>query len=573
MVFKFFDYDFLIDHWELAYNSVKRYMSNLFIRQFEDSFKENWDLKSMCNYATGESITYGEMACEISKMHLLFKLFDIKQDDKIAIVGPNSQEMAITFISVITYGAVAVPILEDSHPDVIEDIINHSEAQLLFVSDMDWKRIHGEKIPNVKAVFSLSEVNGMRLLQGSRVNIMEELRSLIGQTFPDGVRKEDVCYTDMDDDLPTVIIYTSGTSGFTKGVMLSGKNFCSNIDFLRKTNSWRKGYKGISILPLAHVYALINDLFLPLIVGACIIYLYKVPSLKLILTAMEKTRPEWISLVPLFFEGIHKKYVVPYFKKRSNRILFKLPLISIYMRKRLKNRLIEILGGNLKRLFMGGAGLNRDVEAFFREIDFPFTIGYGMTECSPLITMSYKHPKVFSVGKPLDNVRIKIASSDPMSVPGEILVKGNNVMKGYFKNDEATRNTFTEDGWFKTGDVGILDKEGYLYLKGRTKNMILTSSGQNVYPEEIEVKLNSDPLVAESLVILRDGKRLVALIYPNYQLIGEDVDPHKLAEMMESVRLKTNHNLASYEYLNVVEIVPEPFEKTAKKSIKRFLYQ
>ena len=196
-----------------------------------------------------------------------------------------------------------------------------------------------------------------------------------------------------------------------------------------------------------------------------------------------------------------------------------------------------------------------------------------MTECSPLITMSYKHPKVFSVGKPLDNVRIKIASSDPMSVPGEILVKGNNVMKGYFKNDEATRNTFTEDGWFKTGDVGILDKEGYLYLKGRTKNMILTSSGQNVYPEEIEVKLNSDPLVAESLVILRDGKRLVALIYPNYQLIGEDVDPHKLAEMMESVRLKTNHNLASYEYLNVVEIMPEPFEKTAKKSIKRFLYQ
>ncbi len=549
-------------------------MAKHFIQYFEDSFKENWDMKSMYNYATKQSITYGELANKVAKMHLLFKAFDIKQDDKIAIVGPNSQEWTITFISVITYGAVVVPIQEDFHPDVIEEIINHSGTRLLFISDENWERIDKEHITKVESILSLSDVNLLRMIGGKHgEEILGGMQQLFDQTYPNGFQASDISFTKKDENEMFVLVYTSGTTGFTKGVMLSGGNFRCVVDFLRHSIAAGPGDKVISFLPLAHGMALMNDLFLPMVLGAYIVYLYKVPSLKVLIKAMQEVKPEWTSMVPMFFEAIYKKHALPSLKKKHIQILYRLPLLSRIVCSKLKKRVMEAYGGHIKLMFVGGAGLNHEVEDFYHKIGFPYAVGYGMTECSPLVSLVYKHPKPHAVGKAIDQVSVKINSSDPYAEAGEILVKGPNVMKGYYKNEEATRSVFTEDGWLKTGDVGILDKDDYIYIKGRTKNMILTSTGQNIYPEEIESRLNHHPFVEESLVVLRGGNKLVALIYPNHAAIGEETDPDKLKEMMESVRLKTNHDLASYEYINAVDIMTEPFEKTAKKSIKRYLYQ
>ncbi len=549
-------------------------MSDFFIQCLEDSFKENWDMRFMYNYATGESSSYGDIARKMAKLHLFFKRFGITQEDKIAIVGPNSREWAVAFLSVITYGAVVVPIQEDFHPEVIEEILNHSDARILFISDENWERVDKAHFSKVESVLSLSDVNVMRQIVGTAgEDILAGIHQLFEQAYPNGFQVGDVSFSRKGDDALLVLIYTSGTTGYTKGVMLSGGNFRCVFEFLRKSNAGSRGDKVISFLPLAHGMALMNDLLLPIVLGAYIVYLYKVPSLKVLIKAMKEVKPEWTSMVPLFFEAICKKYALPILKKKWNRIMYKLPLFSGIIRSKLRKEVMEAYGGHIKLMFVGGAGLNPEVEDFYHKIGFPYAVGYGMTECSPLVSLVYERPKPHSVGKAIDQVSVKINSSNPYTEPGEILVKGPNVMKGYYKNEEATRLVFTEDGWLKTGDVGILDKDDYLYIKGRTKNMILTSTGQNIYPEEIESRLNHHPFVEESLVVLRGGNKLVALVYPNYQQIGDDVDPRKLAEMMESVRLNTNHNLASYEYINSVEIMAEPFEKTAKKSIKRYMYQ
>lgn len=549
-------------------------MSDSFTQYFERSFKQNWGSRFLYNYSTQVSYSYGDVAKEIAKMHLLFERLGVTREDKIAVVGPNSMEWAVSFLSVITYGAVAVPIQEDFHPDVIEEILNHSESKILFISDANWERLRSENIQRIDTVFSFSELKDMRQLRGERgEEALREIDRMFEQRYPNGFQAQDICFPGKGDDEMLVLIYTSGTTGFTKGVMLSGGNFRCVVDFLRHSIAAGPGDKVISFLPLAHGMALMNDLFLPVVLGSYIVYLYKVPSLNVLIKAMQEVKPEWTSMVPMFFEAIYKKHALPSLKKKHIQILYRLPLLSRIVCSKLKKRVMEAYGGHIKLMFVGGAGLNHEVEDFYHKIGFPYAVGYGMTECSPLVSLVYKHPKPHAVGKAIDQVTVKINSSDPYTEAGEILVKGPNVMKGYYKNEEATRSVFTEDGWLKTGDVGILDADDFLYIKGRTKNMILMSTGQNIYPEEIEDRLNHQPIVAESLVVLRGKNRLVALVYPNYPNIGEDVDPQRVAEMMEDMRLKVNRNLASYEYLSAIEVQAEPFEKTAKKSIKRFRYQ
>ncbi|MCR5496614.1 MAG: AMP-binding protein [Paludibacteraceae bacterium] len=547
-------------------------MSKRFIQYLESPFKKNWEDLCMVDHASKRTYAYKDVAQRIAMMQILFKKLDITQTDKIAIVGPNSQDWSMTLLSIVTYGAVAVPIQEDFHPEVIEEIIIHSESKILFITESNLERLNKERLSGLEYVLSLSDLESIRLLTpGKQAVDMSEIQTIYKETYPNGLSREDINFTDKDDKEVAVIIYTSGTSGFTKGVMLTGEGFACVLDFLQDMGE--KGDKVISFLPLAHTYALMYDLFLPIMNGLVIVYLNKVPSIKVLMSAIQEVKPDWITTVPLFVETTYKKAVVPYFSKRYRRILFHIPLISNIMGSVLKRKMIDVFGGKMKQLGVGGAGLSHEVEAFFEKIKFPYVVGYGMTECSPLISADYHHYRSYSVGKVIPNVSVRIDSSNPTSVPGEILVKGLNLMKGYYRDEEATKQVFTEDGWFKTGDVGLFDSDGYLYIKGKTKNMLLTSSGQNVYPEEIEAKLNSDPIVEDSLVVLRDGKKLVALVYPSYPTIGENVDPKALAEMMETLRKKVNRNLASYEYLSSVEIMAEPFEKTAKKSIKRYLYQ
>ncbi|MBO7428415.1 MAG: AMP-binding protein [Paludibacteraceae bacterium] len=547
-------------------------MSKRFIQYLEKSFKEYWDEKCMVDHAKKRTYAYKDVAQRIAMTQILFNKLGVTQTDKIAIVGPNSQDWSMTLLSAVTYGAIAVPIQEDFHPEVIEQIIIHSESKILFITESNLERLNKERLSGVEYIFPLSDFEQIRQLSPEKLAVdISEIQTIYNETYPNGLSKENFNFTDKDDEEVAVIIYTSGTSGFTKGVMLTGKGFACCLDFLAE---WiAVGDKIISVLPLAHTYALMYDLYWPLIAGVYIVYLNKVASVKVLMSAIQELKPEWISTVPIFFETAYRKAVVPYFSKRYRRILFSIPLISNIMSRSLKRRMIDLYGGRLKQLGVGGAGLSSEVEDFFHKIKFNYVVGYGMTECSPLICADYNDFEKYSVGKVIPNVEVKIDSSDSTSVPGEILVKGPNVMKGYYRDEEATKNAFTEDGWFKTGDVGVFDKKGNLFIKGKTKNMILTSSGQNVYPEEIEARLNNDPIVEESLVVLREGKKLVALVYPCYPAVGENVDPKKLAEMMESMRKKINRNLASYEYLSSVEIMPEPFEKTAKKSIKRYMYQ
>lgn len=548
-------------------------MAKRFIQYFEDSFKENWELVAMMNYVTKQSITYAQLASKIARLHIVFNELNLEKDDKVAIIGPNSQEWAISFMAVVTYGAIAVPILEDFTSEDITHIINHSDSKIIFTTESNWCRLEKAQVPYIQNVFSLSDFDNYHLFYGMDDQLLNDrVDFVLKEKYPHGFRKEDVVYSNKDNNEMIVLNYTSGTTGFTKGVMLSGENFCCILDFSRTSNLGDKGDKVISVLPLAHTYGCVYDFFLPLIVGAYIVYLNKVPSPKVIMQAMAEMKPEWISTVPIFFEAIYKKAFLKYLKKTYIKILLKVPLISSVLCNYFRNSLLNALGGNLKLLIVGGAALNPEIEDFYHKIKFPFTIGYGMTECSPLISVDYVKLKPHSVGRVIDDVQVKIDSKDSVKEAGEILVKGRNVMLGYYKDIEATSNAFTKDGWFKTGDIGVFDVDGNLFLKGRTKNMILTASGQNVYPEELEEKFNSYPSVSESLIIERKSK-LIALVYPDYSYLGENVSFEDLSQGFESLRLDINKKLASYEYIHTIEIQSQPFEKTPKRSIKRFMYQ
>lgn len=545
-------------------------MAKKFIQYFEDSFRENWELPAMTNYVTKQTYAYKDVAREVAKLHLLFKELNITQDDKIALVGNNSPEWAITFLATITYGAVIVPILQDFHPDDIAHIIEHSEAKLMFVDDEHWDRLEEKDTSGLRSVFSLTDYRCMRQAQGESLHIiMRQLPTLFNEQYPQGVKKEDVRYTDKDDMEMCVLNYTSGTTGFSKGVMLTGDNFCCLFEYAAINNLGTTGDKVISIVPMAHAYGCVNDLFYPFIAGGHITFMIQMPNSKTLLKAMSDVQPDYISIVPIVLETIYKKNILPLINKAHVKIILRIPLISKIIKSNIRKRLMEVFGGKYKNLFVAGAGLNSDVESFLVKINFPYTLAYGMTECSPIISLNCHELTPYSVGRPINGVTVKIDSEDSNEIPGEVLVKGRNVMKGYYKDDDATQRMFTDDGWLKTGDLGVLDEQGNLYIKGRCKTMILTSSGQNIYPEEIEAKLKKSPYILESLVVQR-GEKIVALIVPDKNNLGNTV---KIDAVFSEQIKEINRSLPDYAYIHSFELLNKPLERTPKRSIKRYLYK
>lgn len=545
-----------------------------FIKIYEKSFIENWDLPALSEYTTRHNMTYGEMARDIALGHVLFRSIGLKQGDKVAICGKDSISWVITYMSVVTYGAVIVPILSEFNPLDITHIVNHSEAELLFISDSIWEHIDPSTLLNVKGVISL---DSRKLLhEAADREMSRDLRLLhrrFNAKYPNGYTSHDVHYADRDNSLPVEINYTSGTTGFSKGVILPGRSLAGNVCFGIDTMLHFRSSRALAFLPLAHAYGCAFDMLTPLAVGSHVTLLCKLPSPRVLLKAFAEVRPNLVICVPLILEKIYKNQILPMISKGAMRWTLAVPYLDKMIYAKIRKRLVESFGGQFEEVIVGGAPLNHEVEEFLHKIKFPFTVGYGMTECGPLI--SYTHWKEFRVGSSgriLPDMEAKILSDDPENTPGEICVRGVNVMLGYYKNPEATEKVLDADGWLHTGDMGTLSKDGTLYLRGRSKTMILTGSGQNIYPEEIEAKLNNMPFVAESLVVERDGK-LVGLVYPDFEAADRiGIAGAELDKAMENVCKELNKIVAPYERLSKIILIPNEFEKTPKRSIKRFLY-
>ena len=542
-----------------------------FIQLFEESFKKNWDLPALTDYKGGTSYSYGELAETIAKLHLLFSGLGIQKGDKISLIGKNHSSWSVVFMATITYGGVIVPILHEFNPESIEHIITHSDSKLVFVNESLWETLDRD---NVKV--PVFELPSFALLQSDdesvkeKVNISDEkFKSSYQRRFS----KEDIRYADVSNEEVVCINYTSGTTGFSKGVMITANNFAGNITYGQKLNLLFTGESNLAFLPMAHVYGCTFDFLYALATGVHITLLGTIPTPQNLINALKEVKPKLIFTVPLIFEKIYKKKILPIIDKPIVKVLLKIPGINNLILNRIKKSLIDSLGGNFREVIIGGAALNAEVEAFFHRMKFPFTVGYGMTECAPLI--SYDHHYDFiptSCGSVLDKImEARIDSGDQATIPGEIQVRGENVMKGYYKNPEATEAAFTDDGWLKTGDSGII-KDNRLFIKGRIKNMLLAANGQNVYPEEIESRLNNLPYIAESVIVLRDYK-LVALVFPDIAAVTADhITRERLEEIMQENKGILNKAVAHYEKINSIEIVESEFEKTPKKSIKRFLY-
>lgn len=545
-----------------------------FISIYEKSFIENWDLPALSDYVSGKTMTYGDLAGNIAMIHLFFKTAGIKQGAKIALCGKDTPEWVMVYMATVTYGAVIVPILSEFNPVDVTHIVNHSEADLLFISESIFEQMEPEKLLKVKGVFNIRD---WRLLYESRGEEMARnirlLRRRFRRAYPKGYTSEDVKYAKRSNDEVVEINYTSGTTGFSKGVMLTGGNLAGNVCFGRDTQLHFRSSRALSFLPLAHAYGCAFDLLTPLAVGSHVTLLGKTPSPRILMKAMSEVRPNLVICVPLILEKIYKNLILPMISKGAFRWTLAVPLLDSFIYAKIRKKLIEAFGGKFEEVIVGGAPLNHEVENFLHKIKFPFTVGYGMTECGPLI--SYTPWREFipgSSGRTLPIMETMILSEDPENIPGEVCVKGTNVMKGYFRNPTATEMVLDNAGWLKTGDMGTRTPDGTLYLRGRSKTMILTASGQNIYPEEIEAKLNNMPFVAESLVVERDGK-LVALVYPDYDALDRfDVSVNDMDGTMVNVRNELNKLVAPYERISKIILMPNEFEKTPKRSIKRFLY-
>ena len=544
-----------------------------FIKLYENSFKENWDLPCYTDYGEDNAFTYGQVAEEIAKLHLLFQHCSLRRGDKISIIGKNTSRWCIAYMATITYGAIVVPILQDFKPNDVHHIVNHSESTFLFVSDNIWENLEEEALGNLRAVFSLTDYRCLHQRDGETIQkFMRNIDTAMKKAYPKGFQKENIIYTELSNDKVMLFNYTSGTTGFSKGVMLTGNNLAGNVTFGIRTGLLKKGEKVLSFLPLAHAYGCAFDFLTATAVGTHVTLLGKTPSPKILMKAFEEVKPNLIITVPLVIEKIYKNVIQPLINKRSMKWALNIPLLDNQIYAQIRKKLIDALGGRFKEVIIGGAAMNPEVTDFFYKIKFPFTIGYGMTECGPLI--SYAPWNTFipgSAGKILDIMEVRIDSDDPYNTTGEIQVRGENVMKGYYKNEEATQEAF-RDGWYRTGDLGIMDENGNLFIKGRSKNMLLGASGQNIYPEEIEDLLNNLTLVNESIVIQK-GEKLYGLVYPDFEeahnLGLQDSD---LANVMEQNRTELNSMLPGYAQLSGIKIFQEEFEKTPKKSIKRYLY-
>ena len=544
-----------------------------FIQLYENSFRANWDLPALTNYGEKETWTYADVARHIARLHILFEAYDIRQGDKIALIGKDSIHWCVVYMAAVTYGAVIVPILSDFNPNDLQHIVNHSESRLLFVGERHWETLDEEKMPELQAVFSLGDFRPLSQKKSNAIQ-EEELNALFVRRYPDGFRKEHINYAKRDNDQVVLLNYTSGTTGFSKGVMLTGNNLAGNVTYARTLDILFRGERELCFLPLAHAYSCAFNFLVPMAFGAHVYLLGKLPSPKILLKAFADVKPHLILTVPLILEKIYKKILLPVLSKRSVRIIRKIPGVNRLFYRRIRQRLSEALGGNFREVIVGGAAMNQEVADFLYQIRFPFTIGYGMTECGPLISYDNHRDYVLtSCGQILKGImQVRIDSENPYHQVGEIQVRGENVMKGYYKNEEATRNAFTEDGWLKTGDLGTIDANNRIYIRGRSKTMLLSSNGQNIYPEEIESKLNNLPFVLESLILEKEGK-LVGLVYPDFDAADRaGISLEELPALLDRTRLELNKLLAPYEAVSQLKLYPNEFEKTPKKSIKRFLY-
>lgn len=542
-----------------------------FIQLYATSFKKNWEFPALTDYKEDTSYSYGDLAREIARLHLLFEALGIEKGDKISLIGKNHSSWAILFMATITYGAVIVPILHEFSPEGMERIISHSDSRLLFVNQSIWQNLNQEQIDI--PVFDIPTFSLLKTKDPEIEKTPQLLDARFSEKYPNGFSKEDIQYVEVSNEEVICINYTSGTTGFSKGVMLTANNFAGNVTYGHQLDLLFNREKNLAFLPMAHVYGCAFDFLYALSAGVHINLLGIRPSPQNLLAAFNDVKPNLIITVPLIFEKIYKSKIRPVIDKPAMRLLMRIPGINTLILNKIKKTLIQSLGGNFREVIIGGAALSAEVEAFFYKMKFPFTVGYGMTECAPLV--SYDHHYDFvptSCGSVLKGImEARIDSPEPDKIPGEIQVRGENVMKGYYKNPEATAAAFTSDGWLKTGDSGIM-VGNRLFIKGRVKTMLLTSNGQNVYPEEIESRLNNLPFVSESLVVLRNHT-LVALVYPDMEAIKENhISAEKLNEIMQHNLATLNKSVANYEKIRMIELVDQEFEKTPKKSIKRFVY-
>jgi len=544
-----------------------------FIQLIEQSIRKNWDRSALTDYK-GATLQYKDVARKIEKMHILFQHAGIQPGDKIALCGRNSANWGATFLGVITYGAVAVPILHEFKADNVHNIVNHSEARMLFVGDQVWENFNEAAMPHLEGIIELKNfdlvVSRSKQLSYAREHLNEEF----GKKYPCRFRAEQVSYRRESPEELAVINYTSGTTGYSKGVMLPYRSILSNVVHIDNKVGLKAGDRIVSMLPLGHIFGLVFDFLYGITAGAHLWFLTRMPSPKIIAESFTEIRPRIIACVPLIVEKIFKKNILPKVDNKLGKLLLNLPIISDKIKENIRQQAMEVFGGNFIEIVVGGAPFNAEVEAFLRKINFPYTIAYGMTECAPLICHSrWDEIQYTSCGKTVANMETRVLSDDPTRIPGELVCRGMNTMLGYYKNEKATEETIDKEGWLHTGDMAIKDEQGNIYIKGRCKNMLLTASGQNIYPEEIEARLNNMPFVNESLVILQNNK-LIALVYPdNEEAFQQNMNAHQLEEAIENNRIELNSQLSAYAQITRIKLYPEEFEKTAKKSIKRYLYQ
>ena len=544
-----------------------------FIALIEQSIKTNWYLNALTDYK-GITLQYRDVARKIEKIHILLENAGIEKGDKIAICGRNSAHWTVTYLAVITYGAVVVPILHEFKADQVHNIVNHSEARLLFVGDQIWENLNEAAMPHLEGIIELKDF-GVPVSRSERLAYARDhLNEIFGHKFPCRFRPDDISYEKAKSEDLAIINYTSGTTGYSKGVMLPYRSILSNVLYCKEKIGLKAGDSVVSMLPLGHVFGMTFDFLYGFTAGAHLWFLTRMPSPKIIAESFAEIRPRVIACVPLIVEKIFKKNILPKVDNKLGKLLLHVPIISDKIKELIKQKAMEVFGGNFIEIIIGGAPFNAEVEAFLKMIDFPYTIAYGMTECGPIICHSHwTELKLASCGKVAARMEAKVLSPNPSAIAGELVCRGANLMLGYYKNEEATRQVIDTEGWLHTGDMATIDEDGNVFIKGRCKNLLLTSSGQNIYPEEIESKLNNMPYVSESLIILQQDK-LVGLIYPD----SDDAFAHGLSQsdlvrVMEENRLELNKQLPAFSQIARFKLYPEEFEKTAKKSIKRFLYQ
>mgnify|MGYP001519944317 FL=1 len=544
-----------------------------FIDYIEQSIIKNWDKDALTDYK-GITLQYKDVARKIAKFHIVLESAGIQPGDKIAVCGRNSAHWGVTFLATITYGAVIVPILHEFKADNIHNIVNHSEAKLLFVGDQAWENLNEDAMPLLEGIASLTDFTALVSRNEKLTYAFEHRNAIYGQRYPKNFRPEHICYRKDRPEELAIINYTSGTTGYSKGVMLPYRSIWSNVAYCFEMLPVKAGDHIVSMLPMGHVFGMVYDFLYGFSAGAHIYFLTRMPSPKIIAQSFAEIKPRVISCVPLIVEKIIKKDILPRVDSKIGKLLLKVPIVNDKIKSLARQAAMEIFGGNFDEIIIGGAPFNAEVEAFLKKIGFPYTIAYGMTECGPIICSSrWETLKLASCGKATTRMEVRIDSPDPKTHAGEIVCRGMNMMLGYYKNPEATAQIIDANGWLHTGDLGTIDDEGYVTVRGRSKNLLLTSSGQNIYPEEIESKLNNMPYVAESLIVLQHDK-LVALIYPDFDdAFAHGLQQADIIKVMEANRVELNQQLPNYSQISKVKIHFEEFEKTAKKSIKRFMYQ